>query len=118
MPSPVRQESAPDCEVGASPHIPGGCVVVLLRRTHHPASRKLSDIMTRLCVPRSHLAGNPDHSRRHQLHRRRRRFLQHHPTPARCHLHRVRRKQQPGTPHHLPSHSPPPHCRNSHFNHS
>src|SRR5262249_18138134 len=38
--SPGRQDSAPECEAGAPPHIPGGCVVVLLRRTHHPASRK------------------------------------------------------------------------------
>src|SRR5262249_51854324 len=37
---PVRQDSAPECD--AAPHIPGGCVVVLLRPTHHPASRKLN----------------------------------------------------------------------------
>ena len=37
---PVRRDSAPKCEVGASPHIPSGCVVVLMRRTvwrHPPA---------------------------------------------------------------------------------
>src|SRR5256885_9018360 len=27
LPSPVRQDGAPECEVGASPHIPWGCVV-------------------------------------------------------------------------------------------
>ena len=32
-PSPVRRDSAPNCEVGASPHIPSGCVVVPLRPT-------------------------------------------------------------------------------------
>src|SRR6266545_6664377 len=34
-PSPAPRNSAPDCEVGASPHIPSGRVVGLLR--HHPA---------------------------------------------------------------------------------
>jgi hypothetical protein len=34
LPSPVRRDTAPDCEVGTSPHIPRGCVVVWLRRTH------------------------------------------------------------------------------------
>ena len=29
LPSPVRRDSAPECEAGASPHIPAGCVVVL-----------------------------------------------------------------------------------------
>src|SRR5215471_17807114 len=42
LPSPVRQDSAPDCEAGAPPHIPGGCVVVLPRRTHHPATPRPS----------------------------------------------------------------------------
>src|SRR5215472_7383790 len=31
LPSPVRQDSAPDCEAVAPPHIPGGCVVGLPR---------------------------------------------------------------------------------------
>src|SRR5215467_10459788 len=34
-----RQDSAPECEVGASSDIPGGCVVVLLRRTNHTTRR-------------------------------------------------------------------------------
>ncbi len=42
----AQGECAPECEAGASPHIPRGCVVELMRRTHHPASRKLSDIVT------------------------------------------------------------------------
>ena len=33
-PSPVRRDSAPNCEVATSPHTPKGCVVVLLRRIH------------------------------------------------------------------------------------
>src|SRR6516225_11505622 len=37
-PSPVRQDSAPECEAGASPHIPGGCAVVLPRRTRPPTT--------------------------------------------------------------------------------
>src|SRR5208282_2082487 len=41
LPSPVRRDSAPDCEAGASPDIPRGCVVVLLRRTHQPADHQL-----------------------------------------------------------------------------
>lgn len=32
---PVRRDSAPECEAGAPPDIPRGCIVVLLRRTHH-----------------------------------------------------------------------------------
>src|SRR5262249_46378748 len=34
LPSPGRHDSTPECQAGPSPHIPGGCVVVLLRRTH------------------------------------------------------------------------------------
>src|SRR5688572_17280997 len=30
LPLPVRRDTAPNCEAGASPHIPTGCVVVLL----------------------------------------------------------------------------------------
>jgi hypothetical protein len=65
-PSPVRQDSAPDCEVDASPHIPRGCVVVLVRRNTIQRTGKLSDIMTAFSVLRSRLTGTPDHSRRRQ----------------------------------------------------
>src|SRR5437764_1824495 len=50
LPIPVRQDSAADCEAGASPHIPVGRAVVLLRRAHHPASRKPGDIMIRIGI--------------------------------------------------------------------
>src|ERR1019366_2972856 len=40
LPSPGRRHSAPECEAGRSADIPGGCVVVLLTRTHHPASKR------------------------------------------------------------------------------
>jgi hypothetical protein len=48
---PVRQHSPPECEVVLSPDISQGCVVVLLRRPHHPTNRKLSEIMTRFLRP-------------------------------------------------------------------
>src|ERR1700733_4893579 len=39
LPSPVHRNSAREGEAGTPPDIPGGCVVVLLTRTHHPASK-------------------------------------------------------------------------------
>src|SRR5262249_50194205 len=41
LPSPVRRDSTPDCEADPSPDIPGGRVVVLLSRTHHPAKEEI-----------------------------------------------------------------------------
>ena len=37
---PVRRDSAPKCDVAASPDIPAGCGVGLVRPTHPPANRK------------------------------------------------------------------------------
>src|SRR5258707_13200594 len=51
----VRRDTAPDCEAGASPDIPAGCVVVLLRTTPHPESRKLSGMTTGSSAQRSRL---------------------------------------------------------------
>src|SRR2546423_7210589 len=42
-PSPLRRDIAPNCEVGASPHVPRGWVVVVLRRTQ---PRQLDDQLT------------------------------------------------------------------------
>src|SRR5258707_15035824 len=52
----VRRDTAPDCEAGASPDIPAGCVVVLLRTTLHAESRKLSGMTTGSSPQRSRLA--------------------------------------------------------------
>jgi hypothetical protein len=41
LPHHIRQDSAAKREVGASPHTPAGCLVVLVTRAHHPAGRKL-----------------------------------------------------------------------------
>ena len=56
-PSPARRNSAPDCEVGASPHIPSGRVVVSLKTNPIQRPGKLSDIMTGSSAPRSRLTG-------------------------------------------------------------
>src|SRR6516162_1289062 len=59
-PHQFRQDSAPECEAGASPHIREGCLVVLLRATHHPAGRKARQHDDRLlCTPRSPAAAPP-----------------------------------------------------------
>src|SRR5215467_8132064 len=40
----ITDEAAhPDCPAGAPPDIPAGCVVVLLRTTHRPASKEDTD---------------------------------------------------------------------------
>jgi len=63
----VRRDIAPNCEVSASPHIPGGCVVVLLTRTRHPASgrKPMSDLQAIADrEPRARHRGDP-HGRGH-----------------------------------------------------
>jgi len=61
--------AAPNVRLAASPDIPGGCVVGLVRQAHHQTNRKLSEIMTRFALPRSHLAGTQITTRHHRLHR-------------------------------------------------
>src|SRR5262249_60272348 len=59
LPSPGRRDSAPECQAGPPPHIPGGCVVVLLRRTHRAAGPGNADPAPPAPDNPPHLATSP-----------------------------------------------------------